>query len=110
MKRTNLGEFEELVLLTTGVLFDNAYSVAIASELSKESGRKVSVSAVHPVVYRLEEKGFLSSRLGDSTANRGGKRKRLFRITPEGKKVLDEAMALRSQLHQKIPKVAWQNS
>ena len=109
MNRTNLGEFEELVLLTVGVLYDNAYSVAITNELENQSDRKVNISAVHPVLYRLEEKGFLNSRLGESSAKRGGKRKRLFRISTLGKIALDGSMNLRMKLRQKIPSIAFGN-
>lgn len=110
MARNNLGEFEELILLTVGVLYDDAYAVAITKEISKESDRSVNVSAVHKSLYRLEEKGMLKSRLGDSEAKRGGKRKRLFNITPVGKKALDESMDLRMQLRNRIPELAfkWQ--
>lgn len=110
MGRTNLGEFEELILLTVGVLYDDAYAVAITKEISKQSGRTVNVSAVHKSLYRLEEKGMLKSRLGDAEAKRGGKRKRLFNITPLGKRALDESMDLRTQLRQRIPDLAfkWQ--
>ena len=109
MNRTNLGEFEELVLLTVGVLYDNAYSVAITKELENQSGRKVNISAVHPVLYRLEEKGLLISRLGEATAKRGGKRKRLFSISSLGKKAMDGSMNLRMKLRQKIPSIALEN-
>ena len=54
-----------------------------------------------------EEKGLLESRLGESTSSRGGKRKRLFYITPYGKKVLDEAQTLRDQLRVQIPEIAF---
>lgn len=110
MSRTNIGEFEELVLLTVGVLFDDAYAVAITKEIKKQSGRAVNVSAVHKSLYRLEKKGLLSSRLSDPEAKRGGKRKRLFNITPVGKKVLDESMELRMNLRTQIPELAfkWQ--
>ena len=81
MKGTNLGEFEELVLLTVGILYDNAYSVAIKQELNQQTGRKVTISSVHAAVYRLEEKGLLNSRMGEMTNERGGKRKRLFTIS-----------------------------
>ncbi len=107
MKRSSLGEFEEIVLLTTGVLYDNAYAVAITNELNRQTGRKTSISAVHTALYRLEEKGFLASRLGDSEARRGGKRKRCFTITPLGKTALDEAQSLRSSLRSRIPKIAF---
>ncbi|MEL6561094.1 MAG: helix-turn-helix transcriptional regulator [Bacteroidota bacterium] len=106
MSRTNLGEFEEIVLLTVGVLYDDAYAVAITKEIIDQSGRSVNVSAVHKSLYRLEKKGMLSSRLGDAESKRGGKRKRLFNITPFGKNALDESMNLRMSLRQQIPDLA----
>ncbi len=107
MRGNHLGEFEELVLLTVGVLFDDAYAVAITNEIGKQSGRSVAVSAVHKSLYRLEEKGMLSSRLSDPESKRGGKRKRLFNITPYGKKALDQSMDLRSSLRNQIPDLAF---
>lgn len=107
MGRAQIGEFEELVLLTVGVLYDDAYAVSIATELEKQSGRSVAVSAVHKSLYRLEEKGMLDSRLGDPESKRGGKRKRLFNITPYGKKALDESLDLRSKLRGQIPDLAF---
>jgi len=110
MQRSNLGEFEEIVLLTVGVLYGDAYAVAITNEIVKQSGRSVNVSAVHKSLYRLENKGMLTSELGEAEAKRGGKRKRLFTITPYGKKVLDESMELRMNLRNQIPELAfkWQ--
>lgn len=110
MGRTYLGEFEELILLTVGVLYEDAYAVAITKEITKQSGRKVNVSAVHKSLYRLESKGMLESRLSDPESKRGGKRKRLFSITPFGKKALDESMDLRMTLRRQIPELAfkWQ--
>jgi len=110
MNRVNLGEFEELVLLTVGVLYDDAYAVAITKEIMNQAGRKVNVSAVHKSLYRLEEKAMLQSRLGDPESKRGGKRKRLFTITPVGKRALDESMELRLRLREQIPAPAfnWQ--
>lgn len=105
--RTYLGEFEELVLLTTGVLYDDAYAVAIAREITEQSGRPVNISAVHKSLYRLEEKGMLSSRLGNAESRRGGKRKRLFCITAYGKKALDESFQLRASLRKRIPGLAF---
>ena len=84
MKRIHLGEFEELVLLTVGVLYADAYAVAITKEIVKQAERSVNVSAVHKSLYRLEEKGMLKSKLSDPESKRGGKRKRLFSITPYG--------------------------
>ena len=110
MGRIYLGEFEELVLLTVGVLYEDAYAVAITKEITNQSGRSINVSAVHKSLYRLESKGMLNSHLGDPESKRGGKRKRLFSITPFGKKALDESMELRMNLRKQIPEIAfkWQ--
>ena len=112
MNRIHLGEFEELVLLTVGVLYPDAYAVAITKEITAQSGRSVNVSAVHKSLYRLENKGMLTSELSDPESKRGGKRKRLFSITPFGKKALDESMELRMSLRRQIPELAfkWQIS
>lgn len=109
MKGTNLGEFEELVLLTVGILYDNAYSVAIQQELNRQIDRKVSISSVHAAVYRLEEKGLLNSRMGEMSSERGGKRKRLFTISKAGKVSLETANELRNRMRNQIPKIAFEN-
>lgn len=109
MKGTNLGEFEELVLLTVGILYDHAYSVAIQQELNKQTDRKVSISSVHAAVYRLEEKGLLNSRMGEMSDERGGKRKRLFTISKAGKVSLETANELRNRMRNQIPKIAFEN-
>src|SRR5688572_32494419 len=81
MKGTNLGEFEELVLLTVAALLEDAYSVAICDELTNNTGRTVKLGVVHAVLNRLEEKGLVKSRLGEATNVRGGKRKRFYTVT-----------------------------
>lgn len=106
-KGVNLGEFEELALLTVGSLFDEAYGVAVMDEIIKESGRKVNISAVHEVLKRLEKKGFLKSRMGGATNERGGRQKRFFTLTFDGKKALDLSMSLRTQLYNRIPDLAF---
>jgi PadR family transcriptional regulator, regulatory protein PadR len=103
MKGTNLGEFEELVLLTIAALMTDAYSVAICDELSSHTGREVKLGVVHAVLNRLEDKGFVKSALGESTNMRGGKRKRYYTITNGGKAALLRAKDLRDQLWQRIP-------
>lgn len=102
MKRTYLGEFEEVVLLTAAVLGEGAYGVAITDELDRQTGRSVSISAVHAALHRLQEKGMLSSRLGDATAERGGRRKRLFTVTALGSRALHDIRAVREQLWSSI--------
>ena len=98
MGRSYLGEFEELVLLTVAVLSPGAYGVAISDELEKQTGRSVNISAVHAALHRLEEKGMLESKLGEATAERGGRRKRLFVVTAQGSNTLHELKAMRAKL------------
>ncbi len=102
MKRTYLGEFEEIVLLTVAVLNESAYGVAITDELERQTGRSVSISAVHAALHRLVEKGMLNSQLGEATAERGGRRKRLFSVTALGSRALHDIRAVRNQLWESI--------
>jgi len=81
MKGKYLGEFEEIVLLTIGVLYDSAYGISIRQEIEEQLDRKVGLGALHATLVRLEDKGYLTSRYGEATKKRGGKRKRLFRVT-----------------------------
>lgn len=108
MGRYYLGEFEEIVLLVVAILYQEAYAVVIKSEITNQSGRKVNISAVHKALYRLEEKGMLRSFMSDPVAKRGGKRRRLFQITPIGKKALDDSMELRTKLRNQVPEKAFQ--
>jgi len=103
MKGTHLGEFEELVLLTIASLVNSAYSVAVCDELSKHAGRTVKLGVVHAVLNRLEEKGLVKSELGETSATRGGKRKRFYLLTTAGKASLLRAKEIRDTLWQKIP-------
>ena len=103
MKGTNLGEFEELVLLTIASLVNDAYSVAICDELEKHAERRVKLGVVHAVLNRLEEKGLVKSMLGEATQVRGGKRKRYYTVTSAGKAALLKAKEIRDQLWSKIP-------
>lgn len=98
MKSTNLGEFEELVLLTVVALYDEAYGVAVKEDLENRTGREVSVGALYSALNRLEKKGFITSKWGESTRERGGKRKRLFNISSTGKKALIQARDVREEL------------
>jgi len=107
MGRPYLGEFEELVLLTVAVLEGEAYGVTIAAELKKRTDRVITLSGVHIALYRLEEKGFVKSELGGATNERGGRRKRFFRITALGKRTLDEMRQVRNELWSAIPKLSF---
>ena len=105
MRRTSIGEFEELVLLSVGILFDDAYGLAIADELQKKTMRNVMISSVHKALVRLEDKGFVKSRMGGGTNVRGGRDKRLYTLTPAGISVLNEMKELRNQMWKEIPRV-----
>ncbi len=108
MKGYYLGELEELVLLTVGVLFPEAYGISVMDEIETQVGRSLNISAVHSVLTRLEDKGFLKSKMGDPTEERGGRRKRIFLLTAAGKRALEESNEVRNQLYNQIPKVALQ--
>jgi PadR family transcriptional regulator PadR len=110
MKGTYLGEFEELVLLSVGILYDDAYGLAIVDELEKQTGRNIMISSVHKALVRLEEKGFLKSRMGGSTETRGGRDKRLYQLTHAGKKVLADSRELRNDMWRQVPKIVWEVS
>ena len=84
MAGTFLGGFELLVLLALIRLHDDAYGVPISEAIEESSGREVSLGSVYITLDRLERKGLVSSRLGESTAERGGRAKTYFRITAKG--------------------------
>jgi len=93
-----IGEFEELVLLTIASLDTEAYGVSIKEDIEKRANRSISIGALHSTITRLEEKGFIKSRLGDPTQERGGRRKRFFELTHEGKVALHQMKSLRDEL------------
>ena len=107
MGKSQLGEFEEVVMLTVAILYGEAYGFAIIEEIEKRLSRKVSIGALQTVLRRLEKKGLLESQLGEATKVRGGKRKRFFMLTGTGKKVLEEAKEQRLGLWNAIPKIAF---
>ncbi|WP_424963481.1 PadR family transcriptional regulator [Ekhidna sp.] len=108
MKGTNLGEFEEIVLLTIASLMSEAYSVNIVDEIANVTGRKTKLGVVHAVLKRLEDKGLITSELGEPTKERGGRRKRFFTVSHTGKVALMKAKAQRDKLWDKIPELVFQ--
>lgn len=107
MKGTYLGEFEELVLLTVGILFDDAYGLAILDELERQTGRDIMISSVHKALVRLEDKGYLRSRMGGATESRGGRDKRLYSLTHSGITVVNQSREMRNAMWKQIPKIVW---
>ena len=108
MKNYQLGEFEEIVILTIGVLNNVAYSVSIKNEIETRLSRSVSMGALHTALKRLEDKGYLKSFSGESTVERAGRPKRYFEITALGKKAMQYAKSTRDELWKAIPKTVFQ--
>ena len=106
MKKFQLGEFEELVMLTIGVLYNEAYGVSIKKEIESRLSRKVSVGALQSALKRLEQKGYLNSHDGEATQERAGRPKRYFVITALGKRAVEHTRNSRNALWNDIPKVA----
>jgi PadR family transcriptional regulator PadR len=106
MKKYQLGEFEEVVLLTVGVLYDQAYGVSIKKEIEERLKRNVSVGALQTALKRLEDKGYLNSREGEATEERAGRPKKYFQITALGKRAMEYTKSTRDELWSAIPKVA----
>ena len=99
MKGTNIGELEELILLVVGVLYDGAYGVSVLKEIKDQTGREVNISAIHAVMNRLEDKGFLKSEMGGSSNTRGGRRRRNYFLTASGRSTLDQVRSVREKLY-----------
>src|SRR5215216_236100 len=106
MKKFQLGEFEEVVMLTVGVLYNEAYGVSIKKEIETRLSRNVSVGALQSALNRLEQKGYLKSGEGEATQERAGRPKRYFHITAYGKKAMEYTKSTRDELWAAIPKVA----
>lgn len=95
--REYLGEFEHIVVLALLQLEDQAYGVTVRQEIQARTNREVSIGAVYATLDRLEAKGYVKSRLGDPTPERGGRSKRFFRVTAQGVEAVSRTQhALRS--------------
>ena len=107
MNQHSIGEFEELVLLMVAALHDEAYGVSIQENLVEKLAKNINISAVHVALKRMEDKGFVKSRFGGITEDRGGRRKKYYVITALGKRMLDGQFELRNSLYKMIPKVSF---
>jgi PadR family transcriptional regulator PadR len=106
MKKFQLGEFEEIVVLTVGILYKEAYGVAIKNEIETRLTRKVSMGAMHTALVRLENKGYIKSFDGEKAEERMGRPRRYYQITALGKKAMEYSKNTRNQLWNDIPKIA----
>lgn len=107
MKKFQLGEFEEIVLLTIGILYKEAYGVSIKKEIEERLSRSVSMGALHTALVRMEDKGYLKAFEGVPTPERAGRPKKFFEITALGKKAMEYSKNTRDQLWNAIPKNAF---
>jgi DNA-binding PadR family transcriptional regulator len=98
-----LSSHDEMLLLAILSLGDTAYGLTIRREVSRAAGKDWSIGAIYDPLNRLEEKGYVESSLTEPTAERGGRSKRVFRLTSRGKKALREQKAVRDNLWKKIP-------
>ena len=98
MKGDRLGEFEEIVLLATYGLGEAAYGVTIQQRLEQSIGRAATIGAVYAALERLERKEYLRSKVGGATHERGGRRKRFFKVTEQGVGALEAMRADREQM------------
>ncbi|MBT9331126.1 PadR family transcriptional regulator [Paracidobacterium acidisoli] len=104
-KRTFLGEFELMILLAILHLGDEAYGVPVSRELENYCGRSIALGSVYASLERMENKGLVSSSVGDPTPERGGKAKRYFRVTGEGLREVQETRQVLTRLWQGLPQI-----
>lgn len=105
MKKFQLGEFEEIVLLTVGILHGNAYGVTIRDEIEKQLKRTVSIGSLQITLRRLESKGFLKSLQGDPEESRRGRPKLYFELTAYGKKAIEFTHESRNNMWKLLPRL-----
>jgi PadR family transcriptional regulator len=98
MKGDRLGEFEEFTLLAVRALGDSTYAVPVQQYVEKVTARPVSLGSIYAALARLEEKGFLRSTMSEALAQRGGKSKRVYSVTPSGLRTARDLHRLRERM------------
>ena len=106
MGKYQLGEFEEVVMLTVAILYEDAYGVSIKKEIENRLDRKVSVGALQSALRRLEDKDYLVSQDKDATQERAGRPKRYYKITTLGKQAMEYSKETRNSLWDAIPSIS----
>lgn len=99
-----LGTLEEMILIIL-LMKEETYGVEIAKEYEQQVKQSISLPAIHVVLKRLEKKGFVQSKLGAPTAERGGKSKRMYRATNQGYEVTKAIQERRTDIWKMIPKI-----
>jgi len=98
MKGERLGEFEEFTFLAVRALGDNTYAVPIQQYVEKVTGRPIALGSIYAALARLEQKGFLRSTMSEAVAQRGGKSKRVYAVTPTGLRTARELHRVRERI------------
>jgi len=93
-----LSDLEEVVLLVVVALGDEAYGVAVQQRIESTARRRIALGSVYALLDRLGHRGYLRSAFGEATAERGGRRKRIFDATRSGMRALQEAKRMRQRL------------
>lgn len=101
-----IGELEEIILLAVCILDGEAYGISVKKEVEGHTGRSLLLGAVHITLYRLQDKGFLESKLGGSSEKRGDRRKRLFKVTKKGMAQLRTSQDVRQKMWGLIPQLS----
>jgi len=101
-----LGYLEETILLLVMTMDEDAYGFSVSEAYKKHMGKPISISAVHTVLSRMEKKGFIISVMGAATAERGGRRKRIFEATQKGHDIILEIRVSRQKLWSLIPNLS----
>ena len=101
-----LGEFEYLILTAAARLADDAYGATIRGAIEEATGSACSIGALYTTIDRLEQKGFIKTRMGEATAVRGGRAKRMVRITPKGVRAAGDFY---NAIHRVSRGVAWES-
>ena len=98
MKGERLGEFEEFTLLAVRALGDHTYAVPVQQYVEKMTARPISIGAIYAALARLEDKGFLRSTMTEAVAQRGGKSKRVYTVTPSGLRTARDLHLVRERI------------
>lgn len=105
-----LGSLEHIILLAVVHLDSNAYGMTIRREIEQRTGRNLSIGAVYATLDRLEAKGYVTSVLGEPTAERGGRAKRLFRVEAEGERALRNSQDAIRRMTLGLPRKGWRTA
>ena len=105
MSRRLLTDFELMIMLAILRVRDDAYGVPIAREIEQTAGRAVTLGAVYLALDRLQENGLVVSQLGEATAERGGRAKKFFRVTPKGLRAIRNTRRALVALWKGIPEL-----